>query len=195
MSEEKPNTALLLGGGVAVLAVVGCCCFGSAATFWSYQVTEKAADELEAERELRYGPRLSDVGFQSYTPPTTPRPLDASPRMVEATVTIARGTSGVRVGDTCRVPVEIRDRTSGWWCHTEITCGGRTVFGGPTLGFFPCAIFEDPLVIMGVDGQTTALSRDGAFGLDTRDEFLVVEDDTQSALGAFHIEARVTSVE
>ncbi len=127
--------------------------------------------------------------------PPPPSPGVTSARTV--TVRFTQSTlDAVRVGSTCTFPVTQHTRDDGtFWCRAEIQCGGRTLYGGGSAGYFDCTLYEQPQRhVVGQDLNTTSGDRDPAMRLDTLRTELELRDDASGALGAFSARATVTDV-
>lgn len=221
MSQEKSSNTLivlLVVGGV--LGSLGLCCFTGIGlvVYRAQRAEDEAMHAFEEEmarqraedraRERRYfedqRPRdvavgadapLSQTGIAGFRVPTAPPPSNHASRQITARVTTVTGSTPVRVGDVCEFPVEYRERRSGgYWCRVEVRCGGQRLYGGGTVGFVPCVLYDSPLGVAGLDGETTMTDTDGAFAIDTRDSLFMVRDDATGAQGEFYLEARIESV-
>lgn len=201
--EPQSNSALiwvLVGcAGLLVLGLCGATGFG----VWRY---------LEASTTAPYpgpAPVPTPMPTPPYpAPPSGPAPgpgpslpappqMGVSPRTVTATVTSVTGSSPVAVGATCGFNVERHTRPDppGFWCRAQITCGGTLLYGGPSAGFFPCQLFEQPRRdVTGEDDMTTASDTDAAMRIDTRTGTLSIRDDSAGTHGQYTVEARITDV-
>jgi hypothetical protein len=201
MSENKSSPLMWILGGCGLLSVFGCC-IGGAVGLYFYQ---KKLEETAYDGTFDPGGTGTGtfVGGEAPGPaplplviPPTPRPT-ASVHTVIATVDQVAGTTPVRVGDTCTFVVEVNDRPdapAGYWCHTVAMCGSTLLYGGPSNGYFLCAVYDNPPAIMGEDAETTGADSDGSFQLDSRGGRMIVRDDAGGPLGAFRVEAAVQSV-
>jgi hypothetical protein len=199
MTEKKTSPLVYVAGGCGLLSVFGCCVFGVVGVFyWQEQQNEYAAfDDPYA---------IGGGGGSVDAPGPAPMPLVIVPapmpsarmRTIVATVERVGGTIPVSAGDTCSFSVEVQQTDStamGYWCHTIATCNGTALYGGPSNGFFPCAVYDSPPGVVGEDSETSGSGdTDGSFQLDTRAGTLIMRDDAAGAMGAFRVEARVMSV-
>jgi hypothetical protein len=100
----------------------------------------------------------------------------------------------VAVGERCSFDVTEAPRQGGGsWCHTEIRCGEKVIYGGESRGFFDCA--TNGRSVRGRDDRTTQDDGDASLLLDLDGRTVTVADDATSPLGAFGLEARITTVE
>jgi hypothetical protein len=157
---------------------------------------------MEAERQAMNGqqpggPTLPGNPLPSNPAlPTAPRPTNTSPITITAQVTAITGNPGVSPGTQCVFVVEQHDqsdRPAGYWCRANVMCGLTLLYGGGTSGYFPCTVFDSPRAVVGIDGDTTSSDTDGSLELDTRAGRLRVTDDASGRLGAFSVDAQVTS--
>lgn len=201
MSENKSSPLVWILGGCGLLSVFGCC-IGGAVGIYFYQKQQEALAQYPFEPP---GGTTVPGTFGGDAPgpqplplviPPAPRPV-GSTHLVTATVDAVAGTAPVSVGDTCSFTVEVIDRAEvpqGYWCHTVTMCGSSILYGGPSNGYFLCAVYDSPAAVIGEDIDTTASDSDGSYQLDTRAGRLIVRDDASGAMGAFRVEARVISV-
>jgi hypothetical protein len=129
---------------------------------------------------------------------TSEAPDDRAPRAVSATITTVTGTPGVSTGQTCEFNVERRDRDdgAGFWCNAQIVCAGHLLYGGPTAGFFPCALFSAPTRgVVGSDPNTTAQDGDAAMSIDSQASSLEIWDDAQGPNGEYRVVAHIDTIQ
>ena len=102
----------------------------------------------------------------------------------------------VHKGDRCEMFVYAHTMPDGaLQCHSSVRCAQATVYGGPDLGYFPCAVYDEPRKhVVGSDPDTTARDHDGAMQLDTPSGVLRVWDDLRGPFGAFELEAEIIEV-
>lgn len=224
MSEDKSNTWIVLLVVFGVLGSFSLCCLGGVGVvFYQAQRAEQEAtrvveEEIQRQRaEERYRRErfeeeqrreemvradiavptapLGQTGIAGFRVPSAPPPAIIAPRQISARVTAVSGTPGVEVGDRCDFPVEHRPRRSGgYWCRVEVVCAGQRLYGGGTVGFVPCVMYDSPLGVVGLDGETSNTDTDGAFAIDTRDQLFLVQDDASGPQGEFTLEAHIESV-
>lgn len=131
--------------------------------------------------------------------PALPPPpaFGATPLVIRANVDEIDGSRPVEPGVSCEMTVERHTLPSppGFWCRTQILCGGKLLYGGPQAGYFYCD-WSNPAVrhVRGEDGETYRIDNDAAMALDTRAQTLTIRDDDGGAHGAYTLRARVTEV-
>ena len=129
--------------------------------------------------------------------PPSGRPGGSPPLTLRATVTDVAGNKVVPVGATCAFLVERHARQQGYWCRSQITCGGLLLYGGAQAGYFKC-LFErsdDHKGVSGGDDMTTGRDGDASMEIDTAAHRLVIRDDDRGSYGAFTVTARIDSVQ
>jgi hypothetical protein len=119
----------------------------------------------------------------------------ASPsHAVTATVRAVTGQAPVAAGAACAFRVSRRPPEQGVeWCQTQIVCGGVTLYGSESRGYFRCAFTDAPPAVSGGDDQTSASDRDPAMRMDTRAGTLSVWDQTPRV--TYRVDLLVTRVE
>lgn len=119
----------------------------------------------------------------------------ASPsHAVTATVRSVTGQAPVPAGAACAFRVSRRPPERGVeWCQTQIVCGGVTLYGSDSRGYFRCAFTDAPPAVSGRDGQTSASDRDPAMQMDTRAGTLSLWDQTPRV--TWRVDLLVTRVE
>lgn len=211
----KGSESLWIGVGVGCSLLLLCAlCILGAVGMWFAQsaasapLSESWTPELLPERRTQppispwpptAGPTTGPTPGPS-TPPTVgpATPLGvADRRVVRATVTEVSGLADVPVGSTCTADVTRRDLEDGtFWCHADILCAGRALFGGLDSGFFHCVLYEGARRdVVGRDGDTTRDDRDAAMSLDTRAGTLELRDDATGAHGELRVLARVDAID
>lgn len=154
---------------------------------------------MEREAALAQQGQGQGLGLPSMPPPplpTGPRPTNTSPITVTAQVTGVTGNPGVSPGTPCTFLVEQHDaaeRPGGYWCRANVMCGLTLLYGGGTAGYFPCTVTDSPRSVVGRDSDTTQSDSDGSLDIDTRAGRLRVADDATGRLGAFSVDAQITS--
>lgn len=213
---DKENTALYVLLGCAGLLVVALC---AATGLGVWIVTEQAA----AVPPVAYptpppgsppgrlptmpsppGPKPpAPTPRVPLGPALPPPPSFAPPMLVRATVEAVDGASPVALGDACEFTVERHADSSqpvGYWCRTQIVCGGRLLYGGATAGYFPCTLTDAspatgaPRSVVGRDDTTTSGDTDASMTLDTTSGTLTIADDAAGSYGAYSLRARITEV-
>ena len=191
------NGLLYAAIGCAGFLVVALCVATGLGVWWYTQKQEELATAPPVlpipDKPLPPDPANPWNGTNSPLPP----PPTTAPRSVAATVTEVTGASPVPVGANCAFNVETDANPAapnGYWCRTQIVCGGRLLYGGPNAGFFPCTMTESPPTIVGRDDDTTNTDSDAAMELDTGQSRLTVRDDASSANGAYSIVARIDTI-
>ena len=190
------ETMVWLLAGCAVLLVLGLC-GATGVGVWMYVSEPAVAVPMPPPTPPPAPPTWQPqppTGPGPQLPP--PVPGHEPPRTVTAVVTSVSGRSPVVNGATCGFSVERRPNGGGYWCRTQIVCGGQTLYGDSSQnGFFPCTLHESPRRdVVGTDTETTSQDTDAAMTLDTQRNILRVSDDASGRLGAFTIEARITDV-
>ena len=202
----ESNSRLLYAAiGCAVFLVVGLCVATGLGVWWVMETRERLASTpmpfpppqppppgTPGGPVVPGGP-VAPGGPQLPPPPGVPM----TPRVVSATVTNVTGSAPVAVGATCQFNVERMSRPdmpSGYWCRTQIVCGGRLLYGGPNSGYFPCTVGDSPPSVTGSDADTTASDTDAAINLDTASGILSIRDDSASPNGEYSLDARIDSV-
>lgn len=186
-----------VGVGCSLLVLCGLCILGAASIFWM-RTTEASAPPPGV------GPVPTWPEPTPPPPPTTTPPIvgpatsvgaggGSDARSVRATVTEVSGLADVAVGASCTAEVTRHDLEDGtFWCNAQITCGGRSIYGGPEAGFFHCVLYEGATRdVVGSDPNTTADDQDPAMTLDTINDTLEVHDDASGRNGAMRVVARV----
>ena len=198
---DSTSKILYVAIGCGVFLMVGLCvATGVGVWFFASEADEMAASVPVVPYEPpKPPPGLGPMDPQA--PPgqggpalPPPPPAAAAPRIVSATVTAVEGDAPVPVGASCDFNVEQSANPtvpSGYWCRTQIVCGGRLLYGGPNSGYFPCTFSDAPPTVVGRDDETTAADTDAAMSLDTTSQTLTIRDDATSALGAYSVTARV----
>lgn len=193
---QSNNTLIWVLVGCAGLLVLGLC---GATGFgvWLYLEDSRTAAPMPVPTPTPYPAPPS--GPAPGPGPALPAPpqMGASPRTITATVTSVTGSSPVAVGATCGFNVERHTRPDppGFWCRAQISCGGTLLYGGPSAGFFPCQLFEQPRRdVTGEDDMMTGSDTDAAMRLDTRAGTLSIRDDSAGPHGQYTLEARITDV-
>ncbi len=198
--QQKSNTVVWVVVGCAGLLVLGLCVAGGVAYWWFTRETLLGPDDIPVTFPQGPPPAVPDgSGSGAGSGPMLPPPPAMQPdvRTVSATVTATTGAAPVAVGTTCQFVVERHPRPDppGFWCRAQISCGGVLLYGGPSAGFFPCELYEQPRRdVVGRDDDTTAADTDAAMSLDTRQGTLSIRDDTSGPHGVYSLEARVTEV-
>jgi hypothetical protein len=204
MEPRNDRTWLLVGVGVGCFFVVICMlCLGSVACF--------SCSAPYGSDPIPQQPPSPPYVLPTVVPPTVvpppvtlpppplPDPSEESPPLsVHATITSVTGTPGVAVGQTCEFHVERRDRDdgSGFWCNSQVVCGGHALYGGPNAGFFPCTLFYAPTRgVVGADPNTTATDEDAALSIDSGQQHLEVWDDARGPNGEFRVVAHIDTLE
>ena len=207
---EKDNGALYVLLGCAGLLIVGLCVATGIGTWMVFEQTSSPV--YGPTTPAPYVPPPTPVvpvpptgpgapgtpggpGGPSVGPALPPPPSFAPPALVRATVEGIEGASPVAVGSACEFTVERHpepSQPSGYWCRTQIVCGGRLLYGGPSAGYFPCTLSEGaPRTVVGRDVETTSSDTDAAMTLDTTTGELTVLDDASGPFGAYTVRARV----
>jgi hypothetical protein len=116
---------------------------------------------------------------------------------ITATVTSFTGNvPGVGVGTTCDLPITATSNPDGTQtCHVVMTCGGVSLYGDASSGFFPCQYTDSPPSVMGQDTDTTIGDHDGSFHIGTMGGFISLIDDPTGRNGTFELAATVSTVE
>ena len=113
---------------------------------------------------------------------------------ITATVRSVTGQAPVTVGAACSFQVSRRPPERGVeWCQTQIVCGGVTLYGSDSRGYFRCAFTDAPPAVSGRDDQTSASDHDPAMQMDTRAGTLSLWDQTPRV--TWRVELLVTRVE
>lgn len=125
--------------------------------------------------------------------------LAPSSRAFTATVTRASGSgAGFLQGASCQFAVQRvgnPQAPGGYWCHTVVTCNGRTLYGSERNGFFSCTMGEGPSPnVVGGEDQTTGMDTDAAFRIDSTQGTMSLRDDEAGPFGAYSLEARLGGV-
>lgn len=198
--------------GCGLLLLVGICSLGGVGMWLAMEQGQQdpfagpggfgpAPDPTPAPRARPRPPPAAPSPSPSPSPSPAPAPSGPSgpsepPRVVVATVTSVDGSRPVREGTTCGFTVERHPRDpSGYWCRTQVVCGGKLLYGGPRAGYFPCTWHRGGSkdVVGGEDG-TTSEDSDAAFELDTRNDTVTIRDDDTGTHGAYRLQARVDRV-
>jgi hypothetical protein len=202
---EKDNTALYVLLGCAGLLVLGLC---AATGVGVWMVMEQASSAPPVAYPMPPGP-VPGPTVPTPPPPVAPSPFPptpgpalppppsfAPPMLVRATIDSIEGASPVAVGTACEFTVERQpspEQPSGYWCRTQIVCGGRLLYGGPSAGFFPCTLGEGtPRTVVGQDVETTSVDTDASMTIDTSTATLTIRDDSAGPFGAYGVRARIT---
>lgn len=137
-----------------------------------------------------------DGRLQCGNPLRVPAARREKPVRVVAEVSRVQGLSRVHRGDRCEMFVYMHKMQDGaLQCHSAIRCAQSTVYGGPDLGYFPCAVYEEPRPhVVGSDPDTTSRDHDGAMQLDTTSGVLRIWDDLRGPFGQFTLEAEIVEV-
>lgn len=114
-------------------------------------------------------------------------PAPVSTADFQLVVTGAEFAPGVGEGTVCPFTVSHVERSPGsFWCRTELTCGGKPLYGLAGQGYFACTWPEGPEdLIEGWDLEQSALDGDPSFiieshgGLTLEDGQLRVEGTVQ----------------
>lgn len=201
---EKDNTALYVLLGCAGLLVLGLC---AATGVGVWMVMEQASSAppvayptpapIPGPTVPTPPPPIAPTPFPPSTGPALPPPPSfAPPMLVRATIDSIEGASPVAVGTACEFTVERQpspEQPSGYWCRTQIVCGGRLLYGGPSAGFFPCTLGEGtPRTVVGQDVETTSVDTDASMSIDTSTATLTIRDDSAGPFGAYGVRARIT---
>lgn len=194
----RKSNVPLIAGGCGVLALLSCCCFGG---IFGYMYMERRqaeglalADLAQREAEARQAEELRRRGGGGLGPQLGGPGRIAIEAVVD-TATFAR-RSRVRAGETCTFDVEHVPTPDGqgYWCHTEASCGGTTLYGSARNGFFTCTFATSPPSVTGLDNGTTSEDSDPTFAIDSAGRTLRIADDASGALGAFDVRATIRSV-
>lgn len=192
--EEKQTSPLLWGlVGCAGLCLVGLCGFFG---FGVYLLAEGMESHQVASAEWEPKPQPAGAGPIAL-PGARGRPEPSGlPLIVHATVTEVSGRRSVEVGADCGFVVERHENPEGFWCRSQIVCGGTLLYGGPNAGYFDCVIqaVPEPRLVGGED-QTTRDDTDAAMRINSDDGVLTIMDDATGENGAYRVEARITSIE
>lgn len=143
------------------------------------------------------GPALPPPPGPALPPPPN---MGMAPRVVEAEVSATSGSAPVGVGTTCTFSVERHSRSAppGYWCRTQIACGGQLLYGGPSAGYFECTLGAATGVgmpsIVGADTTTTAADTDAAMSIDTTSQTVSIRDDVAGQYGVYTVDLRILSV-
>lgn len=199
---EKDNGALYVLLGCAGLLIVGLCAASGLGVWMVVQrssvppVAYPSGPAMPPPVPPPVAPTVPPPGTPLPPGPALPPPPDFgfSPAIIRATVESVEGTSPVAVGATCEFTVErhARPEPPGYWCRTQIACGGRLLYGGPTAGYFPCELGDSPRTVVGRDIEATSVDTDAAMELDTTTGVLSVRDDVAGPYGSYAIRARIT---
>jgi hypothetical protein len=189
-----------VGVGCSLLVLCGLCILGAGAIFL-VRTTDSAPPPV-------VGPGPTSWPTPPPPPPTTGTPLvgpatpvgptgGSDPRHVRATLTEVTGLSDLAAGGSCTAEITRQDLDDGtFWCNAQITCGGRSLYGGPQAGFFHCVLYEGTRRdVVGSDTQTTADDQDPAMTLDTIHGTLEIRDDASGANGAIRVLAHVDAID
>jgi len=214
MEPKRDNTWLIVGFGVGCgFVMLACCClFGILLYVPGNQISIAPISPPITGYPSPYPPTPPSLPPPTALPPppisappspplppgTSDAPDDRAPRAVRATITTVTGSPGVSVGQTCEFNVERRDREdgSGFWCNAQIVCAGHLLYGGPTAGFFPCALFTAPTRgVVGSDPNTTAQDGDAAMSIDSQAGTLEIWDDAQGPNGEHRVVAHIDAIE
>ena len=124
-------------------------------------------------------------------------PQEPKIRMIRATVTAVTGTKPVEDGAICAFTVEEHDwgQPPGYWCRSQVVCGGKLLYGGSSSGYFPCRLTEGSPDVVGEDPDTTSEDTDASIELDTLDKRLSIHDDSSGPHGEYTLLAEVTEVQ
>ncbi|MBN8612168.1 MAG: hypothetical protein J0L92_16355 [Deltaproteobacteria bacterium] len=190
-----------VGVGCSLLVLCGLCIVGAGSVFWLRSTREEPPPPV-------VGPAPTTWPTPTPTPPPTTPPIvgpattvgsggGTDPRHVRATVTEVTGLADVAVGASCTAEVTRRDLEDGtFWCNAQITCGGRSVYGGPEAGFFHCVLYEGTRRdVVGSDSDTTEADQDPAMSLNTVGGTLEIHDDATGRNGAMRILAQVDAID
>ncbi len=204
-AEEQSNKGLYLLLGCAGLIVTGLC-VATGVGFWMMGTTSSVAPisvpvaptpvpvPPVAPPNTGPGPALPPPPGPALPPPPA---MGVAPRIVTAVVGATTGAAPVATGSECTFTVERHSRAAppGYWCRTQINCGGNLLYGGPTAGFFECSLYEQPRRnVVGEDTQTTTFDSDAAMRIDTTNNTVTVRDDTAGAFGEFTVDFQITNV-
>lgn len=205
---EKDNGALYVLLGCAGLLVLGLCVATGVGVWMVMEQASTVAPMYPTPPGPIPSPSVPSPTVPSPTlpnptpfpPPTGPAlpppPSFAPPLLVRATIESVEGASPVAVGTTCEFTVEKQpspDQPSGYWCRTQIVCGGRLLYGGPTAGYFPCTLGEGSArTVVGQDPETTSVDTDGSMMIDTSTSMLTIGDDAAGVFGTYAVRARIT---
>ena len=198
MTEEKRSNLPWILAGCGVLLLLSCFLSTAAAGGFLYfkQKQEQEARAQAAQREFVEQERLAQAPQPGGDGPSLPGYVGTPSVSVFATVTSVGGTPlGVRNGTPCIFQVEYPVRSGGSgdrWCHTIARCGGVTLYGGASNGFFPCTFSQSPATVRGTDAETTSGDQDGSFTIDTDARTLHIQDDATGEHGAFTVDAAIT---
>lgn len=114
---------------------------------------------------------------------------------IRATVTASSGDTAPATGSECTAQLQ-HFPGARYPCRIEVRCGEHVVYGHrPTNGAFECELIPDVPSVRGRDVETSAASGDGAMSIDSGQRSLVIDDDAEGPIGAFHLEARIDALE
>ncbi len=134
-------------------------------------------------------------GNPSNVPTAGPGGAQGLSLQVVAVVDNASPGAPVGIGSDCQFTVTgTPDPQAGTMCNAQIVCAGQLLYGGPSAGYFPCAISGPPPYVSGSDLSTSQTDHDAAMSLDTASGSLTITDDAAGQFGAYQVHARVTSV-
>jgi len=96
-------------------------------------------------------------GLGDFEEPDIPMPPGG---VIEGSV-VGTGGAGTPVATGGRCTVQIIPAESqgfGWMCHATVTCEGKTLYGGPDSGWFPCHLgTRDDWFVVGEDTEPTSV--------------------------------------
>jgi len=112
---------------------------------------------------------------------------------VTATVTEARGLSGIGPGTTCSFEIAYGATRNALHCRAAIDCASHALYGTrEELGFFACTAFSTaPALVIGVDRASTRSDGDARFAIDSTAGTFSLSDDAHGPNGAFMMRGTV----